>query len=89
MNHKAKAAPPRWMISIAAAAAATICLANLALAKPEKQVAPDPGRTTPVHNIPLFGAEGGAIDPAAESAKPISQKVTCGKCHDYEIIERG
>jgi hypothetical protein len=89
MNHKAKAATPRWMISIAAAAAATICLANMALAKPEKQVAPDPGLTTPVHNIPLFNAEGGAIDPAAESAKPISQKVSCGKCHDYEIIERG
>jgi hypothetical protein len=89
MNHKAKAAIPRWMISIAAAAAATTCLANLALAKPEKQVAPDPGRTTPVHNIQLFNAEGEAIDPSAKAAKPISQKVSCGKCHDYEIIERG
>ncbi len=89
MNHKAKAAMPRWMISIAAAAAVTTCLATMALAKPEKQVAPDPGRTTPVHNIPLFGADGGAIDPAAADVKPISQKVSCGKCHDYEVIERG
>jgi hypothetical protein len=89
MNYKAKAAVPRWMICLAAAAVASTCLANMALAKPEKQVAPDPGRTTPVHNIPLFNAEGAPIDPSAKDAKPMSQKVSCGKCHDYEIIERG
>jgi len=89
MNHKAKAAIPRWMISIAAAAAATICLAPPALAKPELQVSPEFTRTTLVHNIPVFNADGAAIDPSAKNAKPISLKVTCGKCHDYEIIDRG
>ena len=89
MNHKAKAAVPRRMICLAAAAAASTCLAGLALAKPEIQVAPDPGRTTPVHNIPLLNAENAAIDPSAKAPKPISMKTTCGKCHDYDIVERG
>ncbi len=92
MNYKAKAPAPRWMICIAAAAAASTCLANLALAKPEKQVAPDPGRTTPVHNIQntdLLNTDGKQVDPSAKNAKPISLKASCGKCHDYEIIERG
>ncbi len=77
------------MIFVAAAAVALTCLTGKAFAKPEKQVAPDPSRTTPVHNIPLFDADGEQIDPADKEAAPLSQKVTCGKCHDYEIIERG
>jgi len=89
MKDKTKVARPRWMISVAAAAVVSICLASPALAKPETHVSPDPSRTTAVHNIPLFDAEDEQIDPADKEARPLSQKVTCGKCHDYEIIERG
>ncbi len=88
MNNITKTAAPRWITSIAVAVAST-CLAGAAFAKPEQQVSPDPSRTTPVHNIPLFDAENAQIDPANKDAAPLSQKVTCGKCHDYEKIERG
>ena len=60
-----------------------------AAGKPEKQVAPDPSRSTPVHRIPLFDADGESIVPGGKATKPFSQNVTCGKCHDYEKIERG
>jgi len=72
-----------------ALAAAWALAAPPAAAKPEKDVAPDPSLSMPVHRIPLYDAEGQLITPAAEEPQPVSQKVTCGKCHDYEKIQTG
>lgn len=87
MNRRTKAPGPRWMRSIAAGAVVMACLAPTAPAKPEKEVAPDPSRTTAVHHIPVFDREGAQLQ--ADSKAPMSQKVTCGKCHDYEVIRHG
>ena len=80
---------PRRIRALATALGAVGWLACLAAAAPENQVAPDPGRSTPVHRIPLFDRDGEAVTPGAKDAKPFSLKVTCGKCHDYRKIQCG
>ena len=80
---------PRRAAGLALAVAATLSFAAAAQAKPERQVSPDPSRSKPVHLIEMFDAEGKKIDPGAKDAPPISQQVTCNKCHDHEIIRGG
>ncbi len=56
-------------------------------------------RTPYLHNIPLKDAEGKVISPPAElsdngkpqepKAPPYSTEMTCGKCHDYSVINQG
>lgn len=42
-----------------------------------------------VHRIALLDANGDAIRPGDEAAKPYSPRTTCGKCHDYAAIRSG
>lgn len=78
-----------WAAGVGVIVAALACLARPAAGAPEKEVAPDPSRSTPVHRIPLYNADGEKIVPGGEAVKPLSQKVTCGKCHDYGKVELG
>lgn len=80
---------PRGASWAAACAMAALCLAPAAQAAPEKNVSPDPGRSAPVHRIPLFDADNAQIGPGAKEPKPLSLKVTCNKCHDYAKISLG
>jgi hypothetical protein len=57
------------------------------------------GRTPYLHNIPLKDADGKVISPPTmlddkgkpqdPKAAPYSTELTCGKCHDYNVISQG
>ncbi len=80
---------PAGPVAGALMALAAVLLAAPASAEPEKQVAPDPSLSTPIHRIPMYGPEGDAVTADDEEPAALSQKVTCNKCHDYSKIERG
>jgi len=75
--------------AVAAAIALTVCPAVPAAAEAELQVSPDPSRTDPIHRIPIFDEENGTIRPDADVVRPMSGRVTCNKCHNYEKISGG
>ena len=75
--------------AVAAAIALTVCPAVAAAAEAELEVSPDPSRTDPIHRIPIFDEENGTIRPGADVVRPMSGRVTCNKCHNYEEISGG
>ncbi len=88
-THKRGGMKAPWAAAASVIVAASVCLARQPAAGPEMEVAPDPSRTTPVHRIPLYDADGEQVVPGGGEVKPFSQRVTCGKCHDCAKIERG
>jgi hypothetical protein len=76
-------------VATVAAIAVTLCSAPSARADAERQVSPDPSRTDPIHQIPIFDEDNGTIRPGDENVRPMSSRVTCNKCHDYSKIAGG
>ena len=63
------------------------CIAGIASAKVESHW--DGGRNTPVHRLALRDEFGDPIVPTAPNALPVSTRMTCGQCHDYDTIAKG
>ncbi len=49
----------------------------------------DGSRTTPVHRIPLTAEDGQPIVSSVPNTLPMSTRMTCGACHDYDEIHSG
>lgn len=49
----------------------------------------DGSRTRAVHLFPLLDEQNHKIVPGAGTAPPVSMRMTCGQCHDYEAIQSG
>jgi hypothetical protein len=69
----------------------TLTLAGLAAASASAKVEShwDGGRNTPVHRLALNDEFGDPIVPGAPDALPLSTRMTCGQCHDYDTIASG
>ena len=42
-----------------------------------------------LHKLTLYDRDGQAINPEDKNPKPYSPKITCGKCHEYGLINHG
>jgi hypothetical protein len=73
------------------AVAALVACAPIAFADtPVRAVSPDLSRARSVHRIPLFDGEGAPIRPDVDNpVRPMSQRKTCGYCHNYDKISAG
>lgn len=49
----------------------------------------DGSRTVPVHRLAIFDEDGQRIVPVGTTCAPLSQRQTCGSCHDYQTIAAG
>lgn len=49
----------------------------------------DGNRSTPVHLIELYDAQGRRIRSTDADPRPFSTRQTCGQCHNYETISQG
>jgi hypothetical protein len=54
----------------------------------------DGGLTTPIHIIPLLsqnakGQKGPQIKADTKNPPPFSTRITCGECHNYDLIKKG
>lgn len=49
----------------------------------------DGSRTIPVHRLPIFDDQGQRIIPSEKFNAPMSQRNSCGSCHDYATITSG
>ena len=49
----------------------------------------DGGRSVPVHLIQLFDEDSSVVRTDDQPMLPFSTKITCGKCHDYQVVRRG
>ncbi len=72
-------------------AAAALCLWCCAATLAQESTDPlrTDSRSPYVHRITLYDADGQAIDPRAEDARPYSPRATCTKCHEYGVIAHG
>lgn len=56
---------------------------------PQKKLAWDGSRITPVHQIPIKDELDQVIVPAESYPLPYSSRYTCEPCHDYKVIQQG
>lgn len=70
---------------------ALFAFASLAFADaPVRAVSPDLSRAKSVHRIPLYDENGSPIRPGVDNpVRAMSQRKTCGYCHDYDKISSG
>lgn len=66
-----------------------LCIASMGAVFASASSEWDGSKTVPVHTIPLYGEDEQLIVPEYKQSLPMSAKVSCGTCHDYEAISKG